>query len=260
MIWAIIAILAIIAIVLLYLTIMFKKGEIALLECFNNFNCAVFGLRGKGKDIIFNKVINCRNVNCYATIPYNKELCTEKTLEEFSVSPNTFENIMSGDIKIIPKTLKEETDLYISDAGNLLPAQNSAQLVKKYPGFPAFYSLSRHLYNMNIHYNTQYLNRVWNLLREQTGRFIMAEKTSSFLGIFLITSFTIYDREQSALSQLKPFKAGIFNTDAKALKSDFEAKHGSVESFKIIQLKKHIYYDSRFFHKRIFGYNSPDTI
>lgn len=260
MIIAIIVLLAVIALIIIILSISFKNGEIALLECFNNFNTAVFGLRGKGKDVIFNKVINARNRTCYANIPYNRELCIEKTLNDFSVSPNTFEDIMNDDIKIIPKTLKEETDYYISDAGNLLPAQKNAELVKKYPGFPAFYSLSRHLYNMNIHYNTQALNRVWILLREQTGRWIKAEQTTSFCFFWLVTKFTIYDREASALSEMRPFKANLLNSQAKALRSDFEAKHGSIKQYRIIQLKKHIYYDSRWFHWKIFGHKSPDTI
>lgn len=249
----------IIGIIAVRLLIIFSQGKRALLDCFLNFNTCVFGLRGKGKDILFNKVINIRNTPCYATIPYNKELCIETTLENFSVSPNTFESIVNDDITIIKKTLKENTDLYISDAGNLLPAQNNAQLVKKYPGFPAFYSLSRHLYNMNIHYNTQDLNRVWNLLREQTGRWIKAVKTVK-IGCFLITSFIVYDREASAASEMLPFKTSIFNKEAKALKMDFEAKHGQIRAYKTIQLAKHIYYDSRWFHYRLFGYKSPDTI
>lgn len=259
MIYAILGVLAIFVILVINAAIQFARGKAAILECFENFNTCVFGLRGKGKDIIFNKGINARNVPCYATIPYNKELCIEAQLEQFSVAPNTFESIVNDDIKIIPKTLKENTDLYISDAGNLLPAQNSAQLVKKYPGFPAFYSLSRHLYNMNIHYNTQYLNRVWNLLREQTGRWIKAVKTTK-IGPFLITSFIIYDREASAASEMQPFKTSIFNKEAKALKMDFEAKHGNIQAYKIIQLTKNIFYDSRYFHYKLFGYKSPDTI
>ena len=257
--YVIIGIFAILVIILIHYCIEFSRGKAALLECFENFNTCVFGLRGKGKDIIFNKIINARNEPCYATIPYNEELCIETTLNKFSVSPNTFESIVDDNITIIKKELKENTDLYISDAGNLLPAQNSPKLVKKYPGFPAFYSLSRHLYNMNIHYNTQDLNRVWNLLREQTGRWVKAVKTSS-IGPFLITSFIVYDRRASAESEMLPFKTSIFNSEAKALKMDFEAKHGSVKAYRIIQLKSHIYYDSRYFHYKMFGYKSPDSV
>lgn len=237
----------------------FIKGRDALIEAFENFNCCVFGLRGKGKDCIFNKVINAREQPCYATIPYNKDYCVQEQLEHFSVSPNTQEDIVSGNVKIIPKSLKENTDLYISDAGNYLPAQDCASLLKKYPGFPAFYSFSRHLYNMNIHHNTQEIGRVWNILREQTGRWIMAEKTTCLFKTFLITSFIIYDKEESAVLNMRPFKTSLFNKDARALKIDFEAKHGQIKRYKIIQLTKNMHYDSRWAHEMFFGYKSPTS-
>lgn len=260
MIYVILIIFAILLIVMIYYAYMFHCGTKALIEAFENDNVIVFGKKGKGKDLIFNKTINSRNVPCYANIPYNKELCIEKDLSELSIYPNTFENIMDNNIVIIPKTNKEETDYYISDAGNYLPAQNSAQLVKKYPSFPAYYSLSRHLYKSNVHSNTQELSRIWNLLREQAGRFIKAEKTSCIFGKLLITTFIIYDTYTSAASEMKPFKQHLLNGEQKALKSDFEAKHGQIKRYRIIQLTDHVYYDTRAFHKKIFGYNSPDTI
>ena len=261
MIWIIIISLLILLIFGLYWLVKFKQGEAALIEAFSDNNVLVFGAKGKGKDMIFNKTINIRDMPCYANIPYNKLLCTEKEISELSIAPNTFENIMNNDIKVIPKTNKECTDYYISDAGNYLPAQYSAQLVKKYPSLPSYYSLSRHLYNSNIHANTQDLGRVWNLLREQASIFIKAEKTTKHLfGYALVTTFIVYDRYESAASEIRPFKTHFLNSEAKALKIDFEAKHGRVERFKIVQLKKNIHYDSRAFHRKIFGYNSPDTI
>ena len=260
MIYAIIIFIVILLGFCLYWLVVFNEGKKALIEAFENDNVIVFGKKGKGKDLIFNKTINARNRPAYANIPYNKLLCVEKDLSELSVAPNTFENIMDHNVVQIPKTLKEETDYYISDAGNYLPAQNSAQLVKKYPSFPTYYSLSRHLYKSNVHANTQELSRIWNLLREQAGRFIKAEKTVCLFGKFLITTFIVYDTYQSAASEIKPFKQHLLNGEQKALKSDFEAKHGLVKRYRIMQLTNHVYYDTRAFHKIIFGYNSPDTI
>lgn len=241
--------------------IKFYNGKKALIECFTSANCIVFGLKGAGKDLIFNKIINVRNENCYANIPYNKELCTVLDIQEFSVAPNTFENILENDIKIVDKNNKENCDYYISDGGIFLPSQYSTTLIKKYPSLPIYYALNRHLTNSNIHINTQYLGRVWDKLREHAGYYIKAVHTTKIFG-FLITDFIVYDNYTSASSQMRPYKITglVTHSESRANKEDFESKHGLVKEYKIIQRIKNVHYDSRYFHRLIYGYNSPDTI
>jgi hypothetical protein len=260
----------------LILAVKFYKGKVALVNCFTDANCIVFGLKGAGKDLLYNKVINSRNVNCYANIPYNKELCTVKDIQDFSVSPNTFENILNNDIKIVPKINKECCDMYISDGGIFMPSQYSNQLIKNYPSLPIYYALSRHLTNSNIHINSQYLGRVWDKLREQAGYFIRAVKTtrlaikvkdgkdkdSKKLVGFLITDFIVYDNYASAMAQLQPFdnKRLFSGAEGAATKAEFVAKHGNIKSYKVIQRISSVYYDSRYFHYLIYGYKSPDSM
>lgn len=239
----------------------FNKGKKALIETFQNDNVIVFGLKGHGKDLIFNKVINARNEPCYANIPYNKELCTVRGLEDFSVSPNTSIDILNDDIKVIKKINREHTDMYISDGGIFLPSQLSNLLCKKYPGLPIYYALNRHLTASCMHINTQYLGRVWDKLREHAGYYIKACKTYKLFG-FLITKFTIYNKYDSAMSQLDPYKpTGLLkHSETRANEEDFKAKHGEVNQYFIIQHHTKCYYDSRYFHKKFYGYNSPDTV
>lgn len=254
-------ILGIIAIFLIFVIIYgvkFYKGKKCLIESFSNSNVIVFGLKGCGKDLIFNKVINARDVNCYANIPYNKELCTIKQIQDFSISPNTFQEILENNITVIDKKNAENTDYYISDGGNFLPSQYAATLVKLYPSLPAYYSLSRHLTNSNIHINSQYLGRVWDKLREQAGIFIKAVKTTRVFG-FLITRFIYYDRYDAALRQVDPYKQSLLNSESKANAEKFAADNGTVKEYMIIQRIKTVYYDSRYFHRLIYGYNSPDS-
>ena len=198
----------------LILAVKFQKGKQVLIKCFSEENCIIFGAKGAGKDLINNKVINARKTDCYANIPYNKDYCTVRSIKAFSVEPNTFENILNDDIKVIKKENKEQCDMYISDGGIILPSQYSNQLIKNYPSLPIYYALSRHLTNSNIHINTQYLGRVWDKLREQAGFYIRAVHTTK-LSIkdrnekehgFLITDFIVYDNYQSALSKLQPFE------------------------------------------------------
>ena len=266
--------------------IKFYIGSKALVETFSDGNVITYGKKGSGKDVINNKVINARKEPCYANIPFNKEYCVEKDIKEFSVEPNTFEDILENRVKVIKKNNKEKCDYYISDGGIFLPSQYSNRLIKDYPSLPIYYALSRHLTNSNIHINTQYLGRVWDKLREQSAYYVRAIKTRKFLVFkydpekekqtkwdrikiyitkhigFLVTEFIIYDNYASAMSELRPYKATglITHSESRANREDFEAKHGSVKRYFIAQYVRHIYYDTRHFHRRFYGYNSPDSI
>lgn len=255
----IILIFIIIAVFVAIWALRFNRGKKELVHAFENDNVIVFGLKGHGKDLIMNKVINSRNVPCYANIPYNKELCTQKPLTDFSVAPNTSLDILNQDIQIVKKINRENTDMYISDGGIFLPSQLSNTLCKKYPSLPIYYALSRHLTNSNIHINTQYLGRVWDKLREHAGYYVKACKTIYLFG-FLITQFNIYDRYDSAMNQLEPYKATglITHSESRANLEDFKAKHGNIYKGYIIQHKSKVYYKSRWAHKEFYGYDAPD--
>ena len=284
--YIIIGLFGILVIWAIFWLIRFYIGSKNLVQTFRDGNCIIFGKKGTGKDIITNKVINVRKEPCYANIPYNKEYCSEKDIEEFSVEPNTFEDILENKVKRIEKKNKENCDYYISDGGIFLPSQYSNRLIKDYPSLPIYYALSRHLTNSNIHINTQYLGRVWDKLREQSAYYVRSIKTRKFLVFkynpdkekqsaldrfkiyitkhfgFLVTEFIIYDNYASAMSELRPYKATglVTHNESRANKEDFEAKHGSVKRYFIAQFVKHIYYDTRHFHRKFYGYNSPDSI
>ncbi len=238
----------------------FLDGKKLLIDTFNNGNVIVFGTKGKGKDLIFNKVINVRAVNCYSNIQFNKEYCTVKSIKEFSVEPNTYINLLEDNVKIIPKTLKEETDFYISDGGIFLPSQYSNNLCKQYPSLPIYYALSRHLTNSNIHINSQYLGRVWDKLREHADRYIKADGTIKIFG-FLITKFTYYEKYDSAMSQINPYKpTGLFKSnESRAEEEKHMATYGTIKNGYIIQHKNKAVYDSRYFHLKIYGRVSPSS-
>lgn len=235
---------------ILYECYQFRKGKKELINTFTNGNVIVYGLKGHGKDLIFNKVINARNKHCYANIQYNKILCEKRDIKDFSVSPNTFENVLENNVKIVKKTNEEETDFYISDGGIFLPSQYSNTLIKKYPSLPIYYALSRHLTNSNIHINTQYLGRVWDKLREQASYYIWAESTKR-IGKYLITYFTIYDNYDTAMAKEKKIKSSALLTRAetRAKIEEQESKAGLIKELKIIQKISDCKYDTRQFHE-----------
>lgn len=251
----------IVSIYYIYWDLVYKKNIKLIAEYFEKGNCIVFGKKGKGKDLLFNAVINQRKEHCYSNIQYNQEYTTIRGIQDFSVAPNTFINMLENDIKIIKKNITENTDMYISDGGIYLPSQYSQQLIKLYPSLPIFYAVSRHLGNMNIHINTQFLGRVWDKLREQADGYFKIMGTHKTIFGNLITEIIYYDTYKSAMSELLPYKKALFTSNEdKATYNEFVAKNGEIHRYWIKQKCKNVKYDSRYFHKVFYNKRSPDSI
>lgn len=229
---------------------------------FKSGNCIVYGKKGHGKDLLFNAVINARNELAYSNIQFNRDLVQIKSIKDFNVEPNTFLNMIENDVKIIPKTIKEGTDMYISDGGIYLPSQYQGILVKKYPSLPIFYALSRHLAEMSIHINAQALNRIWDKLREQADTYFRCVR--SYKTLFrksIITEIIIYDTYDSALAALQPYESRIFKSnEEKAELLKFKAKNGNIERVYIKQKIKSCKYDTRHFHSVFYGKRAPNSV
>ena len=173
-----------------------------LLRQFKNGNVIVAGKKGKGKDLLFQWVINHRKDFYYANISYGGDRKVIK-LKDVTVYPNTYLTFLQDNIVKSKHLFKEGKDIYISDIGNFLPSYMDAQLYKQFPSMPIFYSLSRHLYDSNIHCNTQSIERGWKALREQADFYIQVKGTTKLLGFIFITRMITYDRYESAKQKLK---------------------------------------------------------
>lgn len=260
-IYVVFGILALLLIYFIYWEFRYRANIKEISQIFKKSNCIVYGRKGCGKDLIFNAVINERNELCYSNILYNQKLTTLRSIKDFSVEPNTFENMLEQDITIVDKNIRENTDMYISDGGIYLPSQYSQLLCKKYPSLPIFYALSRHLGNMNIHINTQYLGRVWDKLREQADGYFKAVKTTKTIFGNLITEIIYYDTYKSAMAELQPYEKAIFESnEEKASLKEFTAKNGVIKRFYIKQKPSNIHYDTRYFHKKFFGKRAPNSV
>lgn len=242
-------------VVLIVLCVYLYKSKRLLLDSFSKGNCVVCGTKGKGKDLIFSYVIRKRKKEYYSNIQYNhvKSLHNDIKISDISIFPNTYQNFLNNEIVIVDKKLKEGCDFYISDSGVYLPSQLDSSLHKVYPSLPLTYAIIRHLYNSNIHCNVQRADRLWKALREQADYFITATGTIN-LGIVLITTFRYYDKLESCCKDLRPFKSSISNEYQKALAEQNRAINGTIKSGMIIQPIWTIKYDSRAFHKKVFGF------
>ena len=236
----------------------FLDGYKTIQSSFSSGNVIVFGKKGKGKDLIFNYAINTRGIRCASNIPFNKDICKVRPIKDYNLDPNTFENMLNDNVKICKKTINEGEDYYISDGGIFLPSQYEGMLCKLYPSLPMFYATSRHLAQMNIHINSQYLGRVWDKLREQANTYIKCIESNKLFNKYIITKCIFYDQYKTAMAEMLPFPKQLFESkENKSKRIEFEAHNGIVKYFYVIQKIKHIYYDTRYFHKVFYGKFAP---
>ena len=232
-----------------------------LVSRFKLGNCIVAGHKGSGKDLLFSYVINRRKKEGhYSNVRYNDK--TEiKQVSEFNINPNTYHNFLHNKVLTVQKTLDEEKDYYLSDAGLYLPSTYQADLCKLYPSLPLFYATQRHLLNSNFHTNVQNLPRLWDKLREQADYYFYCCQSIRIGKRTFIQKIRYYDRYESASQNVLPFKvdALLFLKDKRqlALKRQFDAQNGEVKYLYIVNRLPKGHYDTRHFHKLIYGEPAP---
>lgn len=250
------AVLGLLFLFLIITIIRCKLCNRKLKDVFKDHSIIVFGAKGKGKDLLFQKVIYIRRLKYLSNMDYGYGY-THCKLKDLTVEPNTYEQMINNKITpVIKNNDYEGQDYYLSDAGIYLPAQYDFLLHKKYKSLPIFYATSRHLYNMNMHLNTQNLERVWKAIREQADYYILCRKKIKLLFGF-ICFIRFYDKYQTALDRLEPLGGRIFNKFSKAEVDLYNAKNGEIKNGIYYLRKKDIKYDTRYFHKIFFNQPAP---
>lgn len=244
-------IFSIIGLVLLIKHILFVRD---FLWQFKHCNVIIYGKKGTGKDLVTNFVINRRKEPYYSNISYseNKDdgLYTEIKLKDVSCMPNTYESFVNDNLVQTEHKLYEGANIYISDIGVFLPSYMDNKLYVKFPSMPIFYALSRHLYDTNVHCNTQNLERAWKALREQADFYVRVRRTYKIFGWFFTKVYT-YENYESAKKNLMPIKTRFFNKYSKAEVDLYIAQNGEIKSGFIIQRKKNIHYNTRYFETKL---------
>ncbi|MCL2797702.1 MAG: hypothetical protein FWD58_06585 [Firmicutes bacterium] len=175
-----------------------------LKSTFDNFDVAVYGLRGAGKDVIFAHTINLQGKKHYSNIFYNSQ--TEvRDLKDLNVGGNEYESFINGTTHKFEPNFEENYHFFISDAGVYLGCQYNKELNQNYGEMPIHIALRRHLYDSHVHTNSQALNRPWDKIREQQGAYIHCLGVKNY-GEFLIVSAITYTKYESALLCLPPPK------------------------------------------------------
>ena len=253
--------------IVLFIALRLWINKYKLLMLYNSGNVIQFGKKGKGKDVIFQKVIASKKQKYYSTMDYGGKY-EHKEIIDLEISPNNFENLINGLYFKIPWQFEWGRDFYISDAGIYLPSHEDNLLSKKFQSLPITYALSRQLGEMNIHVNSQALDRIWKKLREQGTYFIKSLKTFKIrlpipkskykLEIYLFTKIRTYDRYQSALDDVRKIKPKIIAADRNQI-ADYNARHGEIHEFWIFTAGWQIKYDTYHFRRVLVDEEHPDT-
>lgn len=225
-----------------------------IIKMFDRGNVSVCGLRGAGKDMLFANVIVRRN-NRYISntnygegwIPFHPDMLN---------CNNTYKNFLNGNVRHFSYPFPDGIDIYIADGGVYMPSQNQGELCKEYGHIPVFMALSRHLGDCNVHYNVQNLNRMWDKIREQSDLYIRCMWCKVLFGRFVIQKVIIYEKYESAVNRVPPFRLRRPWLDPNRLqlweiqKTNYEISHGLVKP-RLLIYKNRSNYNTRIFKEML---------
>jgi hypothetical protein len=215
-------------------------------KCFESNNVIVFGKKGKGKDMLFHKMILMRGKKYGGNIDYGYDFI-DTPINSISVSPNTYNEMLNGNVVKIKKKFLEKVDYYISDGGIFLPSQYDTTLDKLYPSLPITYATSRHLGLFNIHINVQYLGRIWKKLREQADTYFQARGVTLLPFGILLCKVRYYEKYESAERGINPLSARMLNSFSRAEVDKYDAENGLILDMYYFVNLKNVYYNTRHF-------------
>lgn len=236
-----------------------KKSYITKL--FLRDSVLVFGNKGKGKDLLFQMIIKKRRKPYYGNIRYGGAKWYPLEVKDLSCGINTFNQMISGDIKPFEPKFEEKRDVYISDCGIYFPSQYFQLLDKTHPSVPLYMALSRHLYVQNVHCNCQAINRIWDKMREQFGYYIKCVKCNVFFGRIVRQTVCVYDRYNDAFEDVRPFKPVKKKRSDEVAAEDARSRqnYGLIKEYTIWHILPNDKYNTRHFKDLMLTSAETDT-
>lgn len=238
----------------------YDENNAWLRDIFKAGNMIVVGKKGKGKDVLFNHVINLLDEEHYANMPYNgmTEIRPISDLElpglidtdalenekNAATRGAIFKNLMAGNITPSERKFAPNRNFYISDAGVFLPSHFDKLLDELFPTLPIHFPLSRQTYQMCIHCNLQMYGRLWKKLREQADGYIFIrrnKKRKEWIELEVI----FYEDHKAVESGVRPLKS----RDPEKLAAH-EARYGIVEQRFIKVFWADLQYDTHYLGKQ----------
>lgn len=234
-------------------------------KTFKQGNVIVTGLRGRGKDILMANII-ARFSNSYiSNFDYKCNNSKFIALDFNNLDcKNSYKNLVNGNIINYCYPYPLGCDIFVSDAGVYFPSQYCNELNRDFKFMPTFQALSRQLGRCNFHCNVQNINRLWDKIREQADIYIMCNWCRVLFGKMVIQCVTIYDKYESCLNRVEPFKPlkvptfhksinkDLYRVKNLELKRSFDERNGMVKRKLLIYINKSDY-DTYYFDKLFKG-------
>lgn len=236
-------------------------------------NTITYGGRGKGKGMLFQKVINSEP-QAMSNIDFGGNCKVVKAIDYYnSITPNTALKFLKGEVIIIDKIDEYEGVPYYTDDGALLfPNYNDNTIKALYPSITLLLPALRHLYGTYNPIQAQSIERLYKPLRElQDDGYIKALRTYGkawlwrklpIIRKYFVVKWRYYENLESALKGKLPFsRMGITNeiakrvymTTASAMKEQYNSENGEISQSLVFIKRKSIKYDTREYHKTFFG-------
>lgn len=222
-------------------------------KLFSKGNVSVSGNCGAGKDLLFANIA-VRSKGYISNVDYGGNYIPID-FDKLDCGRNVYTDFIGHTTKqyIYPYPLGY--DIYISDCGIYFPSQYCNELNKRYPYFPTFFGIRRHVGRCSIHTNSQHLSRVWDKLREQSDCYVVCRWAKVLFGKIVIQKLTLYDYFESAEKRIKPCRVQcpLLSTpsarmQAKIALDNFANAHGTVKNGLLIYWNK-AKYDTHHFKK-----------
>lgn len=196
-----------------------------IVKLFKNHSCAVFGEKGSGKDMLFANVVCRRNLPYISNTDYHGK-CEYIPFKysDIDCNGNTYVNFIKGDVKPYVFPYADGTDIYLADVGVYFPSQYCGELNRDYKQLPIFEGLSRHLGDCRLHYNTQALNRCYDKIREQCGRYILCVSCHVFFG-WVFQRVIVYDKYSSAEDKVLPYQLKVPIMASKEVRTQYKLEY-----------------------------------
>lgn len=235
------------------------KGIKYAMKLFSRGSVCVCGQRGRGKDLLMSNVAVRQGT--YVSNIYYGANHIPLDFGKLDVK-NVYKDIVTGQVKRYVYPYPPKVDIFISDIGIHFPAQYCDRLNREFPSLPTFLALSRQLgSDVNVHWNTQVLNRCWDKFREQSDTYLLA------LGVFkpllkigiVVQRVREYELYDACIRRVPPFLLPPPKiTASKEIKQAYEIEkyrydqtNGRVREHVLIYRNKASYDDKHF--KRMFA-------
>lgn len=217
-------------------------------QLFKANNLVICGPKGSGKDTLMSWATYGIEHNCNVPLHENTNVIQ---LSQIMIPNLTRDNLVLKkhlDLNYNDYKIFENMTL-ISDSQLYFPSYDDSGLKKEYPFIANTYSIWRHLFNSPLHFNTQNIDRLWKILREQLDEVIMC--LDVHYGFFYVKSHVrYYERAVDAIKGLKPLKIGLFSkSDEKEVE---DSQRWEIKDYTLLLPKYKCQQDSYYFKKIVF--------